>query len=231
MNDHSIDADLPPTVSQRIAVLGHQLALFAEALQTLRSRVEKGRLPQLDSAKFPPSYQLPDSFTVTISVPERDPTAWQLLIRTAAWPDHRACALLHLPGLKRSWQGLLRQNVLADLWLRLPHCWLVDRAALPPHAALAGLGLARWTDLPRLRHTSDCSFALHFADANDSCLLEPSTAETKWQQAAERLAQSSPNTIVMEARAQQPATNWLASFAHSSGRWTLTDCVLSSLHG
>jgi hypothetical protein len=209
-------SELPPKVEQRVAVLGHQLAAFAEALGILRNRVAKGRLVNGELATFP-AFALTESFTVELTVPEAAPEAWTVVAEAGlAWTAPRACALLHLPGLKRSWQGLLRSHLLAELWQRLPRCWVVDHPALPPHAAIAGLGLARWADFARLRGSGD-RFQIGLADR--SWQLEPASRADEWEQTAAELAESAPGAAIVERLAASPAQRWRVSYQQIDGRW------------
>ena len=59
-------------------------------------------------------------------------------------------ALLHMPGLQRSWQKELRAAHLQRLQQVVPFGWVVDATPLPPQAALPRLGLHSWDDVAAL---------------------------------------------------------------------------------
>jgi len=213
-------AALPPKVSRRVAVVGHHLAAFAEALGTLRVRVEKGRLANAELAVFP-AFALPETFTVEVAVPEATPEQWTVVADEGlAWTSPRACALLHLPGLKRQWQGLLRGTLLADLMQRLPRCWVVDHAALPPHAAIAGLGLARWADFARL---CDRGEGYQIRLEGRTWQLDAASSVVEWEQAAAQLAASASGSAVVERLGLAPALRQRVDFGLIDGRWELAE--------
>lgn len=215
-------AGLPPKVVERVRVLGHQLAAFAEALKTLRGWAEKGRLTNAELAAFP-DFVLPESFAVDITVPETAPEQWTVESSVSQpWTSPRAFSVLHLPGLKRSWQGLLRGALLADLWRRLPHCWVVDHAALPPHAAIAGLGLARWSDFARLQGASE-RFQITLRDGERR--LDSTCGKAEWEQAAAELVTSPPGTAMIELLGPAPAQRWQAAYGLTGGRWEILDLM------
>ena len=59
-------------------------------------------------------------------------------------------ALLHMPGLQRTWRRELRGAHLQRLQQVVPFGWVVDPAPLPPQAALPRLGLHSWADVAEL---------------------------------------------------------------------------------
>lgn len=209
---------LPPMVAQRVAVLGHQLASFAEALLTLRARVAKGRLANAELVAFP-DFDLPTTFSVELAVPVFEPDSWLVTTNESLpWTSPRARSLLHLPGLKKHWQGLLRATLLADLWVRLPRCWVVTNEPLPPHAAIAGLGLARWGDLARLRG-SGWRFRITLPDT--VLLLDDGSSPELWHETASRLSDAEPGTAVVETLVASTAEFYNVSYTRSNGRWEI----------
>ena len=63
-------------------------------------------------------------------------------------------ALLHMPGLQRTWARELRAAHLRTLQQVVPYSWVVDPTPLPPQAALPKLNLHSWDDVAALGRSS-----------------------------------------------------------------------------
>ena len=217
-------------MARRMASAGHHVALFGEALEALRRRAAKGRLPdallshvRLALARLPET-RMGDAFAVTIGLGEATdgkPFEWMLEdAGGSAELSLPARALLHLPGLKRTWSGWLRESVLADLLQRLPRAWVVEPLDMPPHGAIAGLGIAVWEDLWRLRE-SGRAFRVAWPETGEKVELGADVAPGVWREAAARMAAAQPGRVWMEERPTLP-TRWSARYERTAeGRWEL----------
>ncbi len=220
--------ELPDRLRKRIAVLGHHLALFAEALTALRGRAEKGRLPEPLTAHvrlcldWLPQAAMPASFEVMLRVPESAPDDWTVTAaESPSFLSAAACTLLHLPGLRRMWGGWLRGNVLADLRRRLPRAWVLDHAAVPPYGAIAGLGLSAWAEWARLRSRGR-TFEIRLAQEESALVLTPSSDEDIWREAARRLGATLPGRALIAELPGGAPPLWRAGFAQQNERWEMT---------
>jgi hypothetical protein len=240
---HALPAvqELPERVRRRVGTFGHHLALFAEALGWLQGRWEKGKLPEPLMAHLSlglaglPEMVLPEAFEVEVEVPQEQPETWCVATLGQVWPwaGSRARALLHLPGLRPMWSGWLRASVVEDLRDRLPPAWLLDHAPIPPSGAIAGLGIAGWQDLGRLR-ASGRAFRVTFADnTHPVTCLGPGDGAEVWQAMGERLKRTVPGGAVVEAIPAMQPPLWRAAYARVAGRWEMTDLdpADASLHG
>lgn len=219
---------LPARTRKRLAALGHHLALYAEALTVLRGRLSSGKLPEgleghaLLCFDWLPQGGMPERFEVNLAIPEQEVEGW--LVAPEAQPfcaTDAACALLHLPGLRRLWASWLRGSVLEDLRRRLPRAWVPDRAAMPPFGAIAGLGIAEWVDLTRLRG-SGRAFRIRFADGRPDWHLDAAQDATIWAEAADQLARARPGAALVVEKHSLPSMYWRTEYARSEGRWEMT---------
>lgn len=235
MNDTTPAPPPPDRVRKRIATLGHHLAAYAEALDALRARAGKGRLPErlaphvgrlLD---WLPCAAMPDAFQVALRLPGETPDHWQVMPGEAPpCAGAAARALLHLPGLQLLWAGWLRGSVLADLRARLGRAWLADPVPLPPHGAIAGLGIASWADWARLRGSGRV-FELRFAGQAGALRLSADETESRWRETAEWLASSAPGAaLIAELPAPGTKDEWRAEFARQGQRWEMRDLVTAA---
>lgn len=228
MSFQSPGAELPARVLKQISALGHHIAVWGEALEALRRRLEKDRLPEPWQdhvrAALPASAPAPVTLTVPIRVFEKDAGAW--LVE----PDHGlslpaltagARALLHLPTLHRTWSGWLRRSVLEDLQLRLGRAWIVDSTPLPAQGALPGLGIACWGDWTRLAD-SGRRFRIAF-HGGETCILDSDSRESDWQRVADQLAVTALGGAVIEEVPTRNGTLVTVSFALREGRWERTE--------
>ncbi len=217
--------DLPDRVRKRVAVLGHHLALWSEALGSLRGRVEKGRLPEPLAAHARVAFDRitqelsAAALSVNLHCPDEAPEDWTVSesgAPTSVSPSARA--LLHLPGLRRVWAGWLRASVLADLIQRLPRAWVVDHAGLPPQAAIAGLGIAAWSDFARLR-ASGRAFRVWVEQATLD--LDADTDATLWRQTAQRLATAPPGSALISELPAASGAALSAAYVQQNNRWEM----------
>ena len=228
MSFQSPGAELPARVLKQISALGHHVAAWGEALEALRRRLQKDRLPETWQAHvraaLPASVPAPKTLTVPIRVIEKVPGAW------VVEPEHGlslpaltagARALLHLPTLHKTWAGWLRGSVLEDLQLRLARAWIVDSTPLPAQGALPGLGIARWGDWARLAN-SGRRFRIAFL-GGETCTLDLDSREADWQMVADQLAVNALDGAVMEELPTKDGTLLTVSFALREGRWERTE--------
>ncbi len=221
--------ELPARARKRLGALGHHLASFAEALAMLRARCEKGRLPEplaaharLCLAGLPVS-ELTEAFEVALDVPADAPEEWTVALDEALpAASARACALLHLPGLRRTWGGWLRGSLFQELQTRLPRAWVVDHATIPPHGAIAGLGIADWSGLWRLR-ADGRTFRVRFQDDVSAVELTDAQSREDWEHTAQRLAAAPPGGAVVTELPKAPCRRWQARFTRREGRWEMED--------
>lgn len=220
----------PARVLKRIAALGHHVAAWAAALDALRSRLEKGRLPVAWRdhlrAGLPLSAAIGDSISLTLRVPDSDPADWRIEPRVPeSLPalSAGARALLHLPVLRKSWAAWLRHSTLEDLRHRLGRAWIVDPAPLPPHGALPGLGLARWGDFLRLSG-SGRRFRILLPDAAP-LTLDSLSDPADWAGAAGRLGRCNLGGALVEELPVGSGTLFQAEFVQSGGRWQMASLI------
>jgi hypothetical protein len=222
--------ELPARVVKRIGALGHHVALWAEAMETLRGRLEKDRLPEPwrthVRAALPEKGAPWERLEVIVRLPESEATEW--VVEAAAEgnvPALRAGAraLLHLPMLRKSWAGWLRESVFEDLKLRLGRAWLVDPTPLPSHGALPGLGIARWRDFERLRGTGR---AFRISDRRGEMTTVGGPSSTSdWEAAAKMLGDCALGEAIVEELSLRKGSFWRAVFEVSEGRWEMTELL------
>jgi hypothetical protein len=218
--------ELPARVLKRIGALGHHLAQWAEALETLRGRLEKDRLPEAwrghVRAGLPSGGGILEKLEVSVRVPEEDAAGWVVEPgREEAVPalTAGARALLHLPALRKTWAGWLRESVFEDLKLRMRRAWVVDPALLPSHGALPGLGIARWGDFDRLAETGR-SFRV-LPKPGEVWMVDAKSSGVDWKSAADRLTGCAVGEAVIEELGVHNGTLWRAVFGVSEGRWEM----------
>ena len=95
----------------------------------------------------------------------------------------------------------------------------MDPETLPPSAAIAGLDIARWADLHRLRD-SGRYFEVGGGDA--TVLLSPETEKEEWREIGERLQSATPG-MHWVAEVADEAGAWVAEarYALTDGRWEM----------
>jgi hypothetical protein len=218
--------ELPARVLKRIGALGHHLALWAEALDALRGRLEKDRVPEAwrehVRAGLPSGGGVLEKLEVSVRVPEEDAAGWVVEPgREEAVPalTAGARALLHLPALRKTWAGWLRESVFEDLKMRLGRAWVVDQALLPSHGALPGLGIARWGDFDRLGETGR-SFRV-LTKTGEIWTVDVESSELDWKSVADRLAGCAVGEAVVEELGVNDGSLWRADFEVIEGRWEM----------
>ena len=218
--------ELPARVLKRIGALGHHLALWAEALETLRGRLEKDRLPEAwrghVRAGLPSGGGALEKLEVSVRVPEQEAAGWVVEPgREEAVPalTAGARALLHLPALRKTWAGWLRESVFEDLKMRLGRAWVVDQALLPSHGALPGLGIARWGDFDRLGETGR-SFRV-LTKTGEIWTVDVESSEVDWRSVADHLAGCALGDAVIEELGVNDGSLWRADFEVIEGRWEM----------
>jgi hypothetical protein len=222
-------ADLPPRALKRLDALGHHIAAWSGALEALRGRLKKDRLPESWQAHvragLPEEIGPPlEAMEIHIRVPE-DQAAddwWIDFESTPAMPALTAAAraLLHLPALQKTWLGWLRGSVLVDLRQRLGRAWIVDPSALPCHGALPGLGLARWADFDRLAN-SGRRFRIAI-QGGDLWTLDAGSEATEWKKVADQLADCELGGAVVEELPVRVGSLRTVAYALKEGRWQLS---------
>ncbi len=222
---HSGD-ELPARVLKRIGALGHHLALWAEALETLRVRLEKDRLPEAwrehVRAGLPDHGAAFERLEVMVRIPVEDVAGWVIEPgQEEAVPALQAGgrALLHLPALRKTWAGWLRESVFEDLKMRLGRAWVVDPTPLPSHGALPGLGLTRWGDFDRLAETGRAFRVL--TQTGEVWMVNAKSSGVDWKSAADRLAGCALGEAVIEELGVHDGTLWRAIFGVREGRWEM----------
>jgi hypothetical protein len=128
-------------------------------------------------------------------------------------------ALLHLPAMRKTWAGWLRESVFEDLKMRLGRAWVVDPAPLPSHGALPGLGLTRWGDFDRLAETGRAFRVL--TQTGEVWMVDAKSSGVDWKSAADRLAGCALGEAVIEELGVHDGTLWRAVFGLSEGRWEM----------
>lgn len=221
-------AELPSRVLKRMGALGHHLNQWSEALEALRGRLEKGRLPEAWKehvrAGLPEVGEAFERLEVSIRVPEGDTASWVVeSSREEAVPALKAGAraLLHLPALRKTWAGWLRESVLEDLQLRLGRAWVVDPTALPAHAALPGLNIARWGDLDRMAKGGR-GFRISNR-SGDLWVVDAESSETEWRGVSGYLAGCKMGDAVIDEMSGTGGQIWRAKFEVIEGRWELRE--------
>lgn len=106
-------------------------------------------------------------------------------------------ALLHMPGLQRSWQRVLRAAHLQMLRRVIPYSWVVDPAPLPPQAALPRLELHAWEDVAQLgrqarRLVLKVSGFSPLAWGSRGIVIGHDVSSPEWQQAVQRALAEHP---------------------------------------
>ncbi len=198
----SAPADLPKAVLKQVKPLGHEIGLWAGALQNLKARFAKGRFSSELSSWLQDRWP-----TQEASLPSGDfalllrdsPHGWQLVGGSLPWLDDPAfAALLHLPALRPAWAVDMRASHLDHLRQIIPHAWFLDPTPLPPGSVIAGLGIASWHRLPSL-HGNGRAFEIV-----PSTRLSDSLSKEEWQTAIQ-LALETPGILH-----EQPASgSWL----------------------
>jgi hypothetical protein len=138
------------SLAKHLAPLGHEVTLWHEAIQLLRTRLAKGRVPeplgpflQLWLPSQPPA---PPPLSPSLLLGQDD--SGRLFLHGSSAPfatDPAWRALLHLPALRSAWVADLRASHFDHLRLLIPPAWLLDPAPLPPGAVIAGLGIPDWS--------------------------------------------------------------------------------------
>jgi len=219
--------DLTDALQKKLGSLGHHLACFDEALRILQRRLIKGRLPRswieyLGSLDICPEVdEFPDELIVGLANGDMAPQNGGVIdLPAAPWLiSTKAKALLHLPAARSIWQQMLRRSVLEDLVGRLPRAWIVDLTPLPPSAAIAGLGISSWGQLPRLQSSGQI-LQLDFSDA-DPLVLGPETELELWRAGANRLIKPSSRAFtVSQVTVEKPSL--VARYQRCQGRWEMT---------
>lgn len=218
--------EMPARVLKRISALGHHLALWAEALETLRGRLEKSRLPEAwrehVRAGLPDLGAAFERLEVMVRMPVDDVAGWVIAPgQEEAVPALQAGgrALLHLPALRKTWAGWLRESVFEDLKMRLGRAWVVDPTPLPLHGALPGLGLTRWGDFDRLAETGRAFRVL--TQTGEVWMVDAKSSGVDWKSVADRLAGCALGEAVIEELGVNDGSLWRAIFEVIEGRWEM----------
>jgi hypothetical protein len=221
---------LPARMVKRIGALGHHVALWAEALETLRGRLEKDRLPEgwrdHVRAGLPDRGATLEQLEVMVRVPEAEAGGWLVEPQRAdavAALGAGPRALLHLPVLRKTWTGWLRESVFEDLRVRLGRAWVVDPTPLPSHGALPGLGIARWGDFDRLAGTGRV-FRISPRRA-DVWTVDSDSTLSDWKVVADELADCPLGGAVIEQLPAKGGSHWRAAFGKTAGVWEMTELV------
>lgn len=195
-------AGLPRSVLKQVKPLGHEIGLWAGAIQRLKTRLEKGRFsPELTA--FLQSYwpnQQADLCTGSFGLLLREGRqGWQLVGGSSLWLNDPAfAALLHLPALRPAWAADIRASHLEHLWQIIPHAWFLDPTSLPPGSVIGGLGIPSWQHLPSL-HGRGRTF-----ETPPATRLTDSLSQEEWQTAIQQALETS--SVLRE---QPSSGSWL----------------------
>ncbi len=180
-------ADLPRAVLKQVKPIGHEIGLWAEALQKLKARLEKGRfsaeLTAFLQSRWP--NQQADHPTRSFGLLLREGTqGWQIVGGSPPWLNDPAfAALLHLPALRPAWAADMRASHLEHLRQIIPHAWFLDPTPLPPGSVIGGLGIPSWQELPNL-HGQGRTFEIH--SGASSIRMSDSSRKDEWQTAIQQ---------------------------------------------
>jgi hypothetical protein len=180
----SAPADLPKAVLKQVKPLGHEIGLWAAALQVLKTRLTKGRfdteLGNWLQNRWPAQETNLPSGDFALLLRE-SPHGWQLAGGSLSWLNDPAfSALLHLPALRQAWAADVRASHLEHLRQIIPNAWFLDPAHLPPGSVIAALGIPSWQHLPSL-HGHGRTFEIH-----PNSQLSDSLSKDEWQTAIQR---------------------------------------------
>ena len=198
----SARADLPKAALKQVKPLGHEIGLWAGALQILKSRLTKGRFETglgswLESRWPAQEANLPSGDFVLLL--RESSSGWQLVGGSLTWlADPAFAALLHLPALRSTWAADMRASHLEHLRQVIPHAWFLDPTPLPPGSVIAGLGIPSWQDLPGL-HGQGRRLEIH-----PSTPLTDSLSKDVWQTAIQQTLET-PSIL----REQPSSGAWL----------------------
>jgi hypothetical protein len=185
----SAPADLSRAVLKQVKPLGHEIGLWAGALQRQKARLEKGRfgseLSTFLQGRWP--NQQADLPTGSFGLLLREgKQGWQLVGGSPLWLNDPAfAALLHLPALRPAWAADIRASHLEHLRQIVPHAWFLDPTPLPPGSVIAGLGIPSWQDLPSLHGQG------HTFEILPTTWLSDSLSKDEWQSATHRALETS----------------------------------------
>ena len=177
----SAPADLPKAVLKQVKPLGHEIGLWAGALQNLQARFAKGRFSSELSSWLQNRWP-----TQAANLPSGDfalllresPHGWQLVGGSLPWLDDPAfAALLHLPALRPAWAADMRASHLEHLRQVIPRAWFLDPTPLPPGSVIAGLGIPSWQHLESLHGQG------HTFEIAPTSLLSDSLSKDDWHSA------------------------------------------------
>ncbi|MDZ4290045.1 MAG: hypothetical protein U0984_18915, partial [Prosthecobacter sp.] len=151
--------ELEKAIARELRPLGHELALWRDAIALLHGRLAKNRL-NADLAAFvarwlpatEPPAPLPGKFSLLLGQTDDG----RLRLHAASIPfavDPGWWALLQLPALKDHWAADLRASHLEHLLKVLPGAWFIDAAPMAPGSVIPGLDLPGWRQWRALRET------------------------------------------------------------------------------
>ncbi|WP_395735510.1 hypothetical protein [Prosthecobacter sp.] len=146
-------AELPRTQREAVESAGYRVMRWKAAREVLRARVDKGRIAgELGGflshwMALAPAHSPEGELWLSF---DHSPVPMKLSLSggNAALADSPLeQALLHLPALRGFWRQELRQKHFAALRAVVPQAWLLDPAAVPNGAVIAGLGTGSWEQI------------------------------------------------------------------------------------
>lgn len=173
-DDHPGWKDLRP--------FGYECSRWLTAMGMLQARWRKGRFSETLTtflADWMPqetvSSELPESFEIALMDGGLTASEPFIPVTQPAWQ-----ALLHLPALHDFWTAELRASHYLHLLQMIPQAWCMDPTPLPPGTVIAGLGITRWAELPRLTE-SGRQFSERPVGENKVVLVAASAITGSWR--------------------------------------------------
>lgn len=189
--------DAPKPLLKHLRPLGHEITLWQAAAQRWLGRLDKGRFEPALLAflqHWKPATLPQKSGAALFNVVLRESHAgWKIIASSLPWVNDPAWpALLHLPALQGFWSAEIRGSHLDHLRQITSRAWFMDPAPLPPGSVIAGLDIAAWPNLMRLKGQGR-QWTLH----GTPTVLNDSLPDAEWQSAISQ-AVDSGNTLLVE---------------------------------
>lgn len=164
LDQAELPALLPAGLARRLPTLGHGLAKVREGWSLLRTRLQRGLLDEANTAwvKEWAGPALDRELRLPFDEPQQalvcwHERRWQVIsvlggVAAAEGGGDWLTALmaLRLPILRDFWRHALRSQRYAWMTQVLPSVWPLDARPLRPGAVIAGLSIAKWSDLSRV---------------------------------------------------------------------------------
>lgn len=190
-------AEVPRPLLKHLRPLGHETALWQAAAQRWLGRLDKGRFEPALLAflqHWKPASLPQNSAAAPFNLVLRENQAgWKIIASSLPWVNDPAwSALLHLPALQGFWTAEIRGSHLDHLRQITTRAWFMDPAPLPPGCVIAGLDIAAWPNMMRIKGQGG-QWALH----GTPTVLNDSLSDAEWQSAISQAAERG-NTLLVE---------------------------------